>query len=177
MKPLPCSFSDGLLSSFNPHRSPLSKFSIVSLEPTRVAEILKIDLHGIVSTAMWMFLMCCLLEPNGCLIKPSKGVKIIWRSLQKDLELREGISTKLGFCIVNLANYLYCMDHHSFNVEVHRSFAMWHLGHHIKLVMLNDWLLWTGPPTKRFMLHWNFPEFSINEVGQLLNLHCSAAVT
>ena len=35
----------------------------------------------------------------------------------------EGNSMKLGLCIVNLAIYLYCMDHHSFHVEIHRYLA------------------------------------------------------
>lgn len=40
--------------------------------------------------------------------------------LKKDLDWMEDSLMKLGLCVVKLVHYLYCMDRHSFLVEILR---------------------------------------------------------
>lgn len=113
--------------------------------------------------------------------------------LRKESDLMGGVLMKLGLCIVKLVICLCCMDHHFFLVETHRSVLNMDLEHwcwqYLKLLlqlMVHIWcykqVLCTvtlgapgdaqrldslvGPPTKRFMLHYSFPPFCINEVGK-----------
>ena len=78
-----------------------------------------------------------------------------------------GISTKLSLWIVNLADYLYCMNHHSFHAEIHKSFVLAYLQH---LLMLNIWILWLvhQQSTSCFTI---VSPVSIKEVGERVDLN------
>ena len=172
---LPCSISDGLLSSFNLHRSPLSKFSIFSLEPTRVAEILKdwptwyreyldVDVLNELSTgAKWVFdktqWRC-----KNYIMKLAERLKGWWKASQRSLAF------VLWIWQITYTAWIITLFTWRYTCPLYCTLGASQPGDDQRLDPL------VGPPTKRFMLHWNFPEFSINEVGQLLNLHCSTEV-
>lgn len=110
--------------------------------------------------------------------------------LQKDQDLMGDDLMKLGLCIVNLVICLCCMDHHFFLVETRRSVYIKSTGLCLFEIWFQLWVhIWcyiqvlctvtlgapgdaqrlesvVGPPSKRFMLHYSFPPFCINEVGK-----------